>query len=113
MIPIYLIVAGAAGLVANCCSCGIKYQGVESINPVQLVAQLFILAWFVCGNVWIYTNYQPNYDDAESTEYCNKTLYLFAFWATNSCYVIFVLVLICFCVTVAFAVRMICFARKE
>ena len=118
LIPIYLIVAGAFGLVANCCSCGIRYQEggqseERSVNPMQLVVQLFIFAWFVCGNVWIYTNYQPNYDDAESTEYCNKTLYLFAFWATNSCYVIFVLVLICFCVTVAFAVRMICFARKE
>ena len=118
LIPIYLIVAGAFGLVANCCSCGIRYkeggQSEErSVNPMQLVVQLFIFAWFVCGNVWIYTNYQPNYDDAESAEYCNKTLYLFAFWVTNSYYLIFVLVLICFCVTVAFAVRMICFARKE
>ena len=103
LIPIYLIVAGACGLVANCFSCGTQYQrGGQreegSIFPIQLVVQLFIFAWFVCGNVWIYTNYQPNYDDPESAEYCNKTLYLFAFWATTSHYIISGLVLTCFCV---------------
>lgn len=103
LIPIYLIVAGAFGLVANCCSCGIRYQEggqseERSVNPMQLVVQLFIFAWFVCGNVWIYTNYQPNYDDTESAEYCNKTLYLFAFWATTSYHIITGLVLTCLCV---------------
>ena len=103
LIPIYLIVTGACGLVANCCSGGTRYQeGGQreegSVNPIQLVVQLFVFAWFVCGNVWIYTNYQPNYDDPESAEYCNKTLYLFAFWATTSYYIITGLALTCFCV---------------
>jgi len=103
LIPIYLIVAGACGLVGNCCSCGIRYQegdqgGERSVNPLQLVVQLFVFAWFVCGNVWIYSNYQPNYADQESADYCNKTLYLFAFWVTNSYYIIHGLVLTCLCV---------------
>jgi len=108
LIPIYLIVAGACGLVGNCCSCGARYQeGGQreegSVNPIQLVVQLFVFAWFVCGSVWIYSNYEPNYADQESADYCNKTLYLFAFWVTNSYYIISGLVLICFCVAGIFA----------
>ncbi|KAL9953437.1 hypothetical protein ACROYT_G040858 [Oculina patagonica] len=102
MIPLYLIVAGAAGLFANCCSCGIRYSGGDddeekTVNPVQAIVQLFLFAWFVCGNVWIYTNYEPNYTDPESADYCNKTLYLFAFWVTNSYYIIFGLIMVCVC----------------
>lgn len=113
MIPIYLIVAGAAGLVANCCSCGIRYQGGDqgeerSVNPLQAVVQLFLFAWFVCGNVWIYKNYPPNYADPESADYCNKTLYLFAFWVTNSYYIIFGLVLTCVCVAGVCTATKIC-----
>ena len=108
LIPIYLIVAGAGGLVANCCYCRIKYQDEESVNLIQPVAQVFIFAWFVCGNVLIYTNYQPNYDDPESAEYCNKTLYLFAFWATTSYHIITGLVLTCLCVAGVCAATMTC-----
>ena len=103
MIPLYLIVAGAAGLFGNCCSCGIRFgsgggDGEEkSVNPVQAIVQLFLFAWFVCGNVWIYANYEPNYTDPASADYCNKTLYLFAFWVTNSYYIIFGLVMVCVC----------------
>ena len=65
---------------------------------LQLLVQPFIFVWFVCGNMWIYRNYQPNYVDPESADYCNKTLYLFAYWATNSYYITFVLGLTCICV---------------
>ena len=101
MIPIYLIVAGAAGLFGNCCSCGIKFQqsgeDEQTINPLQSLVQLFLFAWFICGNVWIYTNYEPNYTNPESPDYCHKTLYLFAFWVTNSYYIIFGFILVCLC----------------
>ncbi|KAJ7370662.1 hypothetical protein OS493_030776 [Desmophyllum pertusum] len=102
MIPIYLIVAGSAALFSNCCTCGITYkqrgnQEEQSVNPLQIVVQFFLFAWFICGNVWIYKNYEPNYTDPESPDYCHKTLYLFAFWVTNSYYIIFGLVLTCVC----------------
>ena len=108
LIPIYLIVAGAGGLVANCCSCGVRYQeGGQreegSVNPIQLVVQLFTSAWFICGSVWIYTNYQPNYADPDSSDYCNKTLYLFAFWVITSYYIVSGLVLTWSCVAATFA----------
>ncbi|XP_068683379.1 uncharacterized protein [Montipora foliosa] len=56
MIPIYLIVYGAANLFASCCVCFVVRQksgGDEerSVNPVQAVVQLFLTSWFVCGSV--------------------------------------------------------------
>lgn len=114
MIPIYLIVFGAASLFTTCCAGGIRYnqgwdQGEEqSINPLQILMESFLFAWFICGNVWIYKNYPPNYADPESADYCNKTLYLFAFWVTNSYYIIFGLVLTCVCVAGVCTATKIC-----
>jgi len=59
------------------------------VNRFRGLMKLFPLAWFVAGNVWIYSNYEPNYTDPSSPDFCNKTLYLFAFWVTNSYYVFF------------------------
>jgi len=75
MIPIYLIVAGAGGVVVECCSYGTRYQeGAQReerwVNAVlQLLVQPFIFFWFVFGNLWIYRNYEPNYADPESADY--------------------------------------------
>ena len=99
MIPIYLIVAGAVGLFGNFYSCGMIHRQrndeEQSVNPLQALLQLLLFAWFVCGNFWIYENYEPNYTDLNSPDYCHKTLYLFAFWVTISFYVISVIILIC------------------
>lgn len=93
MIPIYLIVLGSTSLFYTCCVGGRRYQSYkqsweqgeeQSVNPLRLLIDLFVFAWSICGYVWIYRNYEPNYDDPESADYCNKTLYLFAFWLSNS-----------------------------
>lgn len=65
-------------------------------NPVESLLDCFLFAWFICGNVWIYQNYQPNYDPTSGSEYCNKTLYLFAFWITTATYIL--IGTMCFCV---------------
>ena len=97
MIPIYLIVAGSAGLFGTCCAGGVRYTSQEddqqTVNPFSGLIQLFLFAWFIAGNVWIYSNYEPNYTDPSSPDFCNKTLYLFAFWVTNSYYILFGFVL--------------------
>ena len=98
MIPIYLIVAGSAGLFGTCCAGGVKYTSQaeddqQTVNPFSGLIQLFLFAWFIAGNVWIYSNYEPNYTDPSSPDFCNKTLYLFAFWVTNSYYILFGFVL--------------------
>ena len=90
MIPIYLIVLGVALLVYTwCLNCRCRsynwdQEEEQSVNPLLLGMHLFISAWSICGLVWIYRNYEPNYDYPESADYCNKTLYLFAFWLSNA-----------------------------
>lgn len=96
MIPIYLIVAASAGLFNTCCSSALIYQSgddKQTLNPLSGLIQLFQFAWFIAGNVWIYSIYEPNYTDPSSPYFCNKTLYLFAFWVTNSYYILFGVVL--------------------
>ncbi|XP_071315034.1 transmembrane protein 272-like isoform X1 [Trachinotus anak] len=42
---------------------------------------LFIYAWILAGDMWVFSVYQPNYDPtAADGLYCSKTLYTFAFW---------------------------------
>ena len=96
MIPIYLIVAGSAGLFNTCCASALRYQSgdeKQSLNPFSGLIQLFQFTWFIAGNVWIYSIYEPNYTDLSSPDFCHKTLYLFAFWVTNSYYILFGVVL--------------------
>ncbi|XP_045553300.1 transmembrane protein 272 isoform X2 [Salmo salar] len=48
---------------------------------LQLWLALSGFCWIIAGNVWIFSIYQPNYDPTRSDgQYCNKTLYTFAFW---------------------------------
>lgn len=108
MIPIYLIAAGAAGILGSLYSFGMSFrkqrdEESEEVGPLcslkrlHTVIQLLLLAWFACGSFWIYKNYQPNYTDPNSPKYCHKTLYLFAFWSTFSHYFISFIVMICGC----------------
>ena len=68
---------------------GDDQQIFNLVNRFRGLVKLFQLAWFVAGNVWIYSIYEPNYTDPTSPDFCNKTLYLFAFWVTNSYYIFF------------------------
>uniref|UniRef100_A0A8C2GDZ5 Uncharacterized protein n=1 Tax=Cyprinus carpio TaxID=7962 RepID=A0A8C2GDZ5_CYPCA len=46
--------------------------------------------------VWIYSVYPPNYNQTMAGDaYCNKTLYLFAFWTTTLGNILLGLVLLC------------------
>lgn len=94
MIPIYLIIGGSFGLFSICCLGDVKYTccgNEKTANPLVAngLMQLLLFAWFIAGNVWIYKNYEPNYADPSSPDFCHKTLYLFAFWVTNSQYILF------------------------
>ncbi|XP_033182396.1 transmembrane protein 272-like [Anabas testudineus] len=65
----------------------------------QILSISFYFIWFLVGNVAIYSIYEPNYDEKITSRvlYCNKTLYLFAFWTTNFTYVLFGVILVSFC----------------
>lgn len=114
-IPIYLIVVGVFGLILSLLSClpCAKESEEGTSNPLSTICttwnsltSVFLFCWFIAGNVWIYSIYQPNYtkNATDVSSYCNKTLYLFAFWTTTLVYILiglfFVcgfLVLLCFC----------------
>jgi len=66
-------------------------------RPLESILDCFLFVWFICGNVWIYENYKPNYDDLNSTEYCHQTLYQFAFWITTSTYILVGVLCCCVC----------------
>ncbi|KAM7366308.1 hypothetical protein PAMP_015758 [Pampus punctatissimus] len=114
-IPIYLIVVGVFGLLLSVFSCLPCTHEPEDGSSTPLsrfctawnsLTSFFIFCWFIAGNVWIYSIYEPNYSkNTNSTDlYCNKTLYLFAFWTTTLIYILLGLfllggccVLFCFC----------------
>ncbi|XP_076581560.1 transmembrane protein 272 [Chaetodon auriga] len=113
-IPIYLIVLGVFSLALTLLSCLPCAQEPKdgTTNPLSRVCtawnsltSFFLFCWFIAGNVWIYSIYQPNYNkNTTSVEpYCDKTLYLFAFWTTTLVYILLGLfllggctVLVCF-----------------
>ena len=106
-IPIYLIVVGSFSIfqqLLNVCARFMKRNDNESSSRhlscaccrcFRSVINLFVFMWFIAGNIWIYSAYQPNFTDRSSPDFCHKTLYLFAFWMTTSVYI--VLALSCCC----------------
>ncbi|XP_066275098.1 transmembrane protein 272-like [Branchiostoma lanceolatum] len=106
MIPIYLIVMGAFSAAKNLMSLGERSrnhredQSEKNANPNPLdgLFGCFILAWFIAGNVWIYSVYTTvNMSDSSDANYCQPTLYLFAFWATTVTYIFLGLMMCCCC----------------
>ncbi|KAI3376386.1 hypothetical protein L3Q82_016867 [Scortum barcoo] len=107
-IPIYLIVVGVFGLVLallSCLPCAQEPKDGPS-NPLSRVCatwnsltSVFMFCWFIAGNVWIYSIYEPNYNKNTTNvdPYCNKTLYLFAFWTTTLVYILLGVGLLCSC----------------
>ncbi|XP_056601297.1 transmembrane protein 272-like isoform X1 [Triplophysa dalaica] len=94
-IPIYLVVSGVFALVLGLLSCLPCTQEPEDGTQTPLsglctawnsLVSLFLFCWFIAGNVWIYSIYQPSYTP-DTDQYCNKTLYLFAFWTTTLVYI--------------------------
>ncbi|CAM5129449.1 unnamed protein product [Natator depressus] len=93
LLPYYLLVGGSAGLLLlllTCLPCG------DGTDPPRLspgargwraVFLLFLFAWFIAGNVWVYSIYPPEYKDPKNPDFCSRPLYLFAFWVTTLVYV--------------------------
>ncbi|XP_072106046.1 transmembrane protein 272-like [Mobula birostris] len=95
LIPIYLIVSGSFTLffvITTLKSCGSREEDSMEVarksgTVWRTLGLIFSFVWFICGNVWIYGSYEPEYTDKLSPNYCDKTLYLFAFWTTNCAYI--------------------------
>ncbi|XP_056611603.1 transmembrane protein 272-like [Triplophysa dalaica] len=106
-IPIYLLVSGVFGVFLGLLTCLPCAKETEEEGPNKLrnicglwnsLVSAFIFCWVICGSVWIYSIYPPNYNQTLAGDlYCNKTLYLFAFWTTTLGYILLALVLLISC----------------
>lgn len=66
---------------------------------LQLSHTVYSYTWnflFFPGSVWVYKEYEPNYDPSRG-KYCNQTLYLFAFWLITSVYIVLGVIIMCLC----------------
>uniref|UniRef100_A0A3B4HA65 Si:dkey-19b23.12 n=1 Tax=Pundamilia nyererei TaxID=303518 RepID=A0A3B4HA65_9CICH len=105
-IPIYLIVLGVFSVFSvllSCLPCS-KEPEEGTSNPLNTIYKawtsltiLLFICWVIAGDVWIYSIYQPNYDKntTDVSSYCNKTLYLFAFWINTFANISFGFIFLC------------------
>ncbi|KAJ8945446.1 hypothetical protein NQ318_009904 [Aromia moschata] len=103
-IPVYLLVGGIFGIVKQLLHLSARVRQTEEErqeenlrqSPTQTLLNCFMLGWFIIGSVWVYKEYEPNYDPTYG-KYCNKNLYLFAFWLITSVYILLGIVTVCLC----------------
>uniref|UniRef100_A0A8C1KHJ8 Si:dkey-19b23.14 n=1 Tax=Cyprinus carpio TaxID=7962 RepID=A0A8C1KHJ8_CYPCA len=69
--------------------CCLNFTDIKIFNS----SKMFSL--FIAGSVWIYSVHPPSYDPTNGQNYCNKTLYLFAFWLNTVCYGCLAVLLLC------------------
>ncbi|KAJ8680380.1 hypothetical protein QAD02_016167 [Eretmocerus hayati] len=104
-IPIYLLVGGGFGILKQVLDRSTIINHLRGINEEErrikqsstlTLINCFMLCWFIIGSMWVYKEYEPNYDPTLG-KYCNKTLYLFAFWLITSIYILLALTIGCIC----------------
>ncbi|XDV18950.1 hypothetical protein PO909_024540 [Leuciscus waleckii] len=89
-LPVYMTVIGATGLL----SLLLMYlRNTLDDCPLArfctafiLMLCVFIVCWFIAGTYWIYSVYPPSNDSTRTGNHCQRTLYLFAFWFNNICF---------------------------
>ncbi|XP_050303579.1 transmembrane protein 272-like [Anthonomus grandis grandis] len=103
-IPVYLLVGGIFGILKQLLHLSARVRQTEEErqeenlrqSPTQTLLNCFMLGWFIIGSVWVYKEYEPNYNPTNG-KYCNRNLYLFAFWLITSVYSILGFLTICLC----------------
>ncbi|XP_053716769.1 transmembrane protein 272-like [Synchiropus splendidus] len=105
-IPIYLIVFGVFSIL-GCYITALPWTRQNSeectaldgiLLVVRNLSNIFMPFWFIAGSHWIYSIYVPSYIPG-SVLYCNRVLYLFAFWTTTVIYITFALGLVFYCIS--------------
>ncbi|XP_052718735.1 transmembrane protein 272-like isoform X1 [Crassostrea angulata] len=122
-IPIYLIVSGAVGIVYNVFGILRKLaksrngEGEEEEDRPGVFTSIcnclfgcFLFAWFIAGNVWIYSNYDDwSKDPSHVDKYCHPTCYLYAFWTTTAVYIMTGATIVLGCCSACIAACCSCF----
>lgn len=105
-IPIYLLVGGIFGILKQLLHLSTRVRKTDAEredeqlrqSPTQTLLNCFMLGWFIIGSVWVYKEFEPNYDpNVANGKYCNKNLYLFAFWLITSVYILLGIISVCLC----------------
>jgi hypothetical protein len=117
MIPIWLIIFGALLIIKNLSTLiqRIRYLPSDAqdrqkssstlLNLFDSFMALFLIIWFVCGNIWTYSNYEHvQYRNATESTYCKQLVYLSAFWTITSIYILICMACLIFCCTVCFTI---------
>ncbi|XP_041358707.1 transmembrane protein 272-like [Gigantopelta aegis] len=106
-IPIYLVVMGTCVTVKIVMEllqsykfdwrneCSFVKQDPPKRHPFEVFLIMFMLGWFITGNVWIYKTHTRFSTDPTSVNYCSPAVFYLAFWLTNSIYVLIVLCICC------------------
>ena len=63
---------------------------------------------FFKGCVWVYRIYKPSFEESDP-EFCNKTVYVFAFWLITTAYIFLGLFTSCIC---CFSIVSVIFKRE-
>ncbi|XP_066143659.1 transmembrane protein 272-like [Euwallacea fornicatus] len=93
LIPIYLIVAGGLGGLTK-----FLYKYHEN-NFVLWIVTLLVtvdLVWHGLGSYVVYKEYQPSYNSSHPY-YCNRTVYLAAFWTLTIEYTLLAMFILLSC----------------
>lgn len=111
-IPVYLIVYGLCMLFRYvwtvCIQSYFSKNKSDDINEndkdtkpccsvlITNLLDLFLIVWFIIGNVWIYGNLSDvQHQYKTESSYCHGVLYWFAFWHTTLHYIILGLAMLC------------------
>ncbi|KAG8199876.1 hypothetical protein JTE90_015867 [Oedothorax gibbosus] len=103
-IPVYLVVSGVFGTVQHAMSLWTKYIPKDSQGRLKVfrsycrvidgVISIFLTIWFVLGCIWVYGVKEVEFKETYKLEYCNKTLYYFAFWVMNISFIVLSLLIV-------------------
>lgn len=105
-IPLFLIVGGSFSVFKYLI--GVKQrirrgdtdsQEPPPAHPAQSLITCFLCCWFISGCVWVYRIYKPTMNELhrDSVDYCNRTVYVFAFWLITTAYIFLGLFTSCIC----------------
>lgn len=101
IIPIYLAVAGALGIVTKILPI-VNMKFFNNALVERFIYALFVIEfiWMILGSVWIYSIYEPPYAPFTDQPHCNKTAYLLAFWLLTLNYIFLLLLILIPCCAV-------------
>jgi len=116
-IPLFLIVGGAFSVFKYLIGVITRIRQGDSNSqdnppqphPAQSLITCFLCGWFITGCVWVYRVYKPDFNENAGHNYCNETVYIFAFWLITTAYIFLGLFTSCIC---CFSIVSVIFKRE-